>query len=53
MYRTITHLFIDPRRVDRDVFRVHGWKIAMIVSDRFAAATGLAAIEGVRLLPVT
>jgi hypothetical protein len=52
MYRTIVHLVIDPSRVDHEIFRVAGWKIALIVSDRFADATGLAAVEGVRLLPV-
>jgi hypothetical protein len=52
-YRTITHLFIDPSRIDKEVFRVQGWKVALIVSDRLAKATGLATVEGVRLLPVS
>jgi hypothetical protein len=52
-YRTILHLFVDPRRANHEIFRVAGWKIALVVSDNFAHATGLAAIEGIRLLPVT
>ena len=52
-YRTIVHLFIDRSRADHEIFRVAGWKIALVVSDRFAHATGLAAVEGIRLLPVT
>lgn len=52
-YRTIVHLFIDPNRVHHDIFRVSQWKIALIVSDRFADVAGLAAIEGIRLEPVT
>lgn len=53
MYRTVVHLVIDPSRVDHEIFRVAGWKIALIVSDRFADATCLSGVEGVRLLPVS
>lgn len=52
-YRTIVQLFIDRSRVDHEVFRVAGWKIALVVSDAFAEVTSLAALDGIRLLPVT
>jgi hypothetical protein len=52
-YRTIVHLFIDRNRVDHEIFRVSGWEVALVVSDRFAQATGLVTVEGIRLLSVT
>jgi hypothetical protein len=52
-YRTIVRLFIDPSRADHEIFRVSGWEVALVVSDWFADVTGLTAIEGVRLQPVT
>jgi hypothetical protein len=47
------HLFIDPSRANHEIFRVAGWEVALVVSDKFAHVTGLAAVEGIRLLPVT
>lgn len=52
-YRTIVRLFIDPSRVDHEMFRVTGWEVALVVSDWFADVTGLSALEGVRLQSVT
>lgn len=52
-YYMIERLFIDPSRVDHEIFRIAGWEIALIVSSWFTDATGLAGIEGVRLQSVT
>lgn len=52
-YRTILELFIDPNRVDREIFRLAGRRIVLIVSDWFAEVTGLTSLEGIKLQPVT
>lgn len=51
-YRTIVHLRVDPARIDADIFRVQGWKVALVVSDRLANETGLSGMPGIRLLEV-
>jgi hypothetical protein len=53
-YRSITKLLISPRRVaNRHIFRVKGWEVALIVSDRIKAE--LCAVEdlGIRFEPVS
>jgi hypothetical protein len=52
-YRTIVKLYLDPDKLTNQIFRVAGWKIALIVSDSFVRSTSLASIEGLRLEPVT
>jgi hypothetical protein len=53
-YRTIVHLFLDPRRVSgRHIFRVQGWQVALVISDRVVEQLSRRDLDGIRLLPVT
>lgn len=52
-YRQISRLRIDPSLVaDADIFRIDGWRIALIVSERIKEAFEAANITGVQYMPV-
>jgi hypothetical protein len=53
-YRAVYVLKIDPKRAERlDLFRVAGWDVAVIVSDRLKSAFERDRVSGVHFLPVT
>jgi uncharacterized protein DUF1629 len=53
-YRMIVKLVIDSARTgDASIFRVSGWKVAVIVSSRLAAELGPSAQLGVRWIDVS
>ena len=52
-YRMVTKLMIDPARAGGlDIFRIRGWEIALIVSDRLRRALCGVPRLGVSFLPV-
>jgi len=53
-YRQITKLRIDPSLVQGlEVFRIEGWRIALIVSENIRSAFEDKNISGIRFLPVS
>jgi hypothetical protein len=50
-YRMVTRLVIDPARAPSDIFRIEGWKVALIVSD--AVRSALAPFSGIRFEAVS
>jgi hypothetical protein len=53
-YRAVNVLRIDPTRTDNlEIFRLAGWDVAVIVSERIKAAFEARQLTGARFLPVT
>ena len=52
-YHTIVRLIVDPTRINRDIFRVDGWEVAIVVSEWLANTAELMDVDGLTLRSVT
>jgi hypothetical protein len=54
-YRQVTRLALDPRRIPRDahIFRLEGWRVALIVSERLRIEMERVGCLGARFQPVS
>jgi len=52
-YRSIPELYVDSSQVEGDLFRINGWELALIVSDRIRLALSSVDNLGITFLEVT
>jgi hypothetical protein len=52
-YRTIAEIVLDPQKIANDLFRIEGWKIALVASERLIDAAQLDKVEGLAMEAVT
>ncbi len=53
-YRTVVHLFLDESRIGgRHIFRVAGWRVALVISEALARHVSADEVLGLHLVPVT